>query len=260
MALSRFASIRGWPEKIYSDPGSQLVGAGKELKESWKNLDHDLVRQNSTNEGLTWIFGPADSPWYQGAVESLVKSAKRSIDFAIHNQRLSATEFLTLCFEVSNLLNERPIGAMPGSDAEISILTPNCLLMGRATSKNPGGWLPQESKLAVRFQVVQKLIDSFWKRWTELCAPSLVFQRKWNTSTRNLRPGDVVVVADKNSLRGEYRLGLVKESYTGRDGKVRRVKLMYKSFKCNDKIYKATETTVIRAVQRLALLVPVDDN
>ena len=30
MALSTFASIRGWPEYIYSDPGSQLVG----LKES----------------------------------------------------------------------------------------------------------------------------------------------------------------------------------------------------------------------------------
>ena len=27
MALSRFASIHGWLEKIYSDPGSQLAGA-----------------------------------------------------------------------------------------------------------------------------------------------------------------------------------------------------------------------------------------
>ena len=24
MALSRFVSVQGWPEKIYSDPGSQL--------------------------------------------------------------------------------------------------------------------------------------------------------------------------------------------------------------------------------------------
>ena len=34
MALSRFASIRGWPQYIYSDPGSQLVGAKRELKEA----------------------------------------------------------------------------------------------------------------------------------------------------------------------------------------------------------------------------------
>ena len=35
LALSRFASIRGWPEFIYSDPGSQLIGAERELKEAW---------------------------------------------------------------------------------------------------------------------------------------------------------------------------------------------------------------------------------
>ena len=38
MALSSFASIRRWSEKIYSDPGSQLVGAERELKEAWKGL------------------------------------------------------------------------------------------------------------------------------------------------------------------------------------------------------------------------------
>ena len=36
MALIRFASIRGWKEKIYSDPGSQLVGAERE---AWKKID-----------------------------------------------------------------------------------------------------------------------------------------------------------------------------------------------------------------------------
>ena len=40
MALSRFASLRGWPEMIYSDPGSQLVGAEKELKEAWQRIDN----------------------------------------------------------------------------------------------------------------------------------------------------------------------------------------------------------------------------
>ena len=32
MVLSRFASLRGWPEMIYSDPGSQLVGAERSSK------------------------------------------------------------------------------------------------------------------------------------------------------------------------------------------------------------------------------------
>ena len=41
MALSRFASIRGWPEKIFSDPGSQLVGAQRELKEALQKIDRE---------------------------------------------------------------------------------------------------------------------------------------------------------------------------------------------------------------------------
>ncbi|CAB4011964.1 RNA-directed DNA polymerase from transposon X-element [Paramuricea clavata] len=142
MALSRFVSVRGWPEIIYSDPGSQLIGAERELTETWKNIDRQSLHKSGTENGLTWIFGPADSPWYQGAVESLVKSAKRAIHFAINNQRLSVQEFMTVCSEATNLLNERPIGTLPSADSELNILTPNSLLLGRATAKNPGGWQP----------------------------------------------------------------------------------------------------------------------
>ena len=39
MVLARFASIRGWPQYIYSDPGSKLIGAERELKEQWEKID-----------------------------------------------------------------------------------------------------------------------------------------------------------------------------------------------------------------------------
>ena len=61
---------------------------------------------------MTWVFGPADSPWYQGAFETLVKAAKRAIMFAVGKRRLSVPEFLTVCLEAANLLNERPIGTL----------------------------------------------------------------------------------------------------------------------------------------------------
>lgn len=146
------------------------------------------------------MFGPADSPWYQGAVESLVKSAKRAIHFAVHNQRLSVPEFQTLCSEVSNLLNERPIGSLPSLDSELNILTPNSLLLGCATAVNPRGWQPQGSSINTCYRIVQALTEEFWKKWTELYAPTLIVQRKWNTASRNLKPGDVVIVADKNTF------------------------------------------------------------
>ena len=262
LALSRFVSVRGWPEVIYSDPGSQLVGAERELKEAWKSVVRQSLHKKGADNGLTWVFGPADAPWYQGAVESMVKGAKRAIKFAVNNQRLSASEFLTVCSEVSNLLNERPIGTLPGADSELNILTPNSLLLGRATAKNPGGWQPQGNNPRNRYYLVQRVIDEFWRKWTELYAPALVIRRQWNTTTRNLRPGDVVIIADKNTMRGEYRLGLVREVFPSRDKKVRRVSVMYKNFQNGDKLeYKGDSQAIVvtRSTQRLSLLVPVDE-
>ena len=142
MAVSRFASLRGWPEMIYSDPGSQLVGAERELKEAWQRIDRESLQRDSVQNGSTWVFGPADSPWHQGAVESLIKAAKRAIHFSVSNQCLSVPEFLTVCCEVSNLLNERPIGVKPSVDSTINVLTPNSLLLGQATASNPLGCQP----------------------------------------------------------------------------------------------------------------------
>ena len=260
LALSRFVSHRGWPEVIYSDPGSQLVCVDKELRAAWVNIDRTSLCRKGAENGLKWVFGPADSPWHQGAVESLVKAAKRAFRFTFNNQRLSAAEFLTVCVEVANLLNERPIGTMPSTDADISVLTPNCLLMGRATAQNPRSWQP-EGSLSNRFHFVQSVVSRFWQKWCELCAPALVVQRKWHTASRNLKRGDVVIMADRNSLRGEYKLALVHEVYPSMDGKVRKVSLVYKSFKAGEKLHQykgATDVIVTRGVQNLALLVPVD--
>ena len=140
MALTRFASIRGWPEKIFSDPGTQLVGAEKELATAWKLLDKDTVYKMSVTKGTLWTFGPADSPWHQGAVETPVKAAKRCFKLSIGYQRLSPTGLGTLAAEVSNILNERSLGTLPSPDSEINILTPNSWLLGWSFSANPGGW------------------------------------------------------------------------------------------------------------------------
>ena len=263
MALSRFTSLRGWPEKIYSDPGSQLVGAERELKQAWQKIDHKALNRNAVQNGTTWVFGPADSSWHQGAAESLIKTAKRAIHFAVHNQRLSPSEFLTMCTEVTNLLNERPIGSLPSQDSTLNILTPNSLLLGRATASNPLGWQPYSGSISTRYHLVQSVTNEFWKRWTELYAPCLVVQRKWRTPCRNICPGDVVIVADKNTLRGEYRLAVVKEVFPGPDGKVRKATVQYKKYRTGEPLreFRGAENVVVtRAVQRLALLVPVEQN
>ena len=51
-ALRRFATIRGWPIKIFSDPGSQLKGASNELKEAVRNLDKMTLQRYEVKHGM----------------------------------------------------------------------------------------------------------------------------------------------------------------------------------------------------------------
>ena len=101
--FSRFASIRGGSEKIFSEPGSQLVSAGRELKKAWKKIDRKSLQRSSAQNGSTWVFGPVDRPCHQGAVKSLIKAAKCTIHFSVSNQRLSVPEFLS-CFITTVLI------------------------------------------------------------------------------------------------------------------------------------------------------------
>ena len=236
MAFSRFSNLRGCPAKVYSDPGSQLIGADRELQSAWKEVDKGSIIKDGAKNGIEWIFGPADSPWHQGAVESFVKIAKRSLKFVVHGQRLSASEHLAIAYEVANLMNERPMGTMVAPDSEVNILTPNCLLLGRASARNPGGWLPGVGNMNARLQLVSAVADAFWKEWRKLYAPTLIRQSKWHKAYRNFKVDDVVLVSDNNELRGEYRIARVVSVNPGIDGQVRKVQVAYKNYKSNESI------------------------
>ena len=134
--LRRFSSFRGWPAKIFSDPGTQLVGASNELKNAIAQIDWNVVNESAVENDVEWIFSPADAPWHNGAVEALVKTVKRSLDAAIGESFLSFSELLTCLYEVSELVNELPIGVHPDDG---TYLAPNDLLLGRASTKVPQG-------------------------------------------------------------------------------------------------------------------------
>ena len=43
--LRRFATLRGWPRKIWSDNGFQLVAASKELRNAIKDLNWEEIKR-----------------------------------------------------------------------------------------------------------------------------------------------------------------------------------------------------------------------
>ena len=262
MVLRRFVSLRGYPSKIYSDNGAQLVAASQELKNVTKFWDWEKLKSFGVMEGFEWNFTPADAPWQNGTSESLIRSVKRSLKAAIGESILTFSELQTVLFEVANLINERPIGRHPRSPEDGSYLCPNDLLLGRSTARVPSGPFRESTNPRFRFEFIQNIVNSFWKRWTTNYFPDLIVRQKWHTAHRNLKTGDIVLIQDSNLVRGQWRLGIVSNTFPGCDGKVRKVEVQYKNPKQGEPVTKYQGrgyVTIERPVHRLVLLIPKDD-
>ena len=95
---------------------------------------------------------------------------------------------------------------------------------------------------------------AFWEKWQRDFFPSLLIRQKWHTARRNVKVGDIVIIQDSGMLRGKWKMGRVVEASPSlRDGFVRNVQVTYRNPN------HTANTTVTRAVQRLIVLVPVDD-
>ena len=91
-------------------------------------------------KGLMWQFTKsADAPWQNGCSESLIRLTKRNLMLSIGSNVLTFSELQTIIFEISNLLNERPIGMKSSNPVKMAYLCPNDLILGRASSNVPPG-------------------------------------------------------------------------------------------------------------------------
>ena len=142
--------------------------------------------------------------------------------------------------------NQRPIGRVPNDPDDGSYLCPNDILLGRATSEVPQGPFKPTKNPRERFEFVQKLVDSFWKRWSRDVYPSLVLRKKWQVERRNVQVNDVVTYTDDNAIRGKWMLGRIVEVYPGQDGRIRNVKV------------KTSVGQYIRPVTMIAVIYPAE--
>ena len=261
--LRRFASLRGWPSQISSDPGSQLEGSAGSLHSWWDHMRNELADFGSQT-GFRWIISPANSPWRQGRAEVRIKLLKRLIHISVGSNRLTPLELQTVLFEVANLSNERPIGInkTPTADGTFELLTPNSLLIGRSLNAVPDDvQLASHLKKSERYQIIQTVTEEFWKRWAEQVTPEAIIRQKWHEQGRNMREGDIVLIHDKGPIKGKYLLGRIDAVDKSRDDLVRSVKVSYVVPNAKDKSKEYTggrRITVSRSIQRLTLLLPIE--
>ncbi|GFS72855.1 integrase catalytic domain-containing protein [Trichonephila clavipes] len=139
-ALKRFISRRGKPHDIFSDNGTNFVGANNELKKILQNLfikeGKETIENLIASEGIVWHLNPPATPHFGGLWEAGIKSLKSHLKRVIGNTILTYEEFVTLVTQVESVLNSRPLTKI-SSDPNDSILTPAHFLVGTSLTALP---------------------------------------------------------------------------------------------------------------------------
>ena len=244
--LRRFFAIRGYPSLMLSDNGTQLVGAESEFARMIEGWDERKLKEYAADRRIKWIFITPNAPHQNGCAESLVKSSKMALKQAIGDNLLTSFELYTVLLEVANIVDQRPIGRPINDPDDGTYLCPNDLLLGRASSHVPQGPFLRTNNPRHSVEFLQRILDSFWKRWTRDIFPCLVPRKKWNVERRNVKVNDVVMMVDSNSVRGYWTIVKIIEVHPGKDGKIRNVTV------------KTPNGTYSRPITKIAVIHSVD--
>ncbi|XP_055908347.1 uncharacterized protein LOC129943124 [Eupeodes corollae] len=139
-AFRKFTARKGSCSHLYSDNGTNFVGANKErlkMNRQFLQILSPDVRAQTENEGTCWSFISPASPHVGGLWESAVKSVKYHLKRILFNRIHSYDEMYTLLVQIKASLNSRPLCPLTDDPMDLSVLTPAHFLIGEPTNIVP---------------------------------------------------------------------------------------------------------------------------
>ncbi|XP_078051910.1 uncharacterized protein LOC144478064, partial [Augochlora pura] len=199
-ALDRFIARRGVPSCLFSDNGTNFVGADRELKENFKATCHSKELQEKCSQtGMLWKFNPPSAPHFGGMQEAGVKSVKHHLKRIIGEFTPTGEELQTMLCKIEASLNSRPIAPLSDNSDDYAPLTPGHFLTGGPLN-------------AVSMQSTRDYLTHLQNRY------------KWRTTQENLKVDDLVVIQTPLLPPNNWEMGRIEEIFPGKDGNVRVVK------------------------------------
>ncbi|XP_072400953.1 uncharacterized protein [Diabrotica undecimpunctata] len=225
-SFKRFIARRGLCKNMYSDNGTNFVGANNHLQELYSFMNDATVKSNFldyfSEHKIHWHFIPAHSPHFGGIWESTVKSVKFHIRRVMCNNKFTYDEMYTLLTQIESLLNSRPLLPLSESPEDLGVLTPGHFLIGA-----PLVALPQEELTEInpnklkRYHHLTQIIQSFWVRWSREYLSSLQQRTKWRTAADNVKIGSLVIIQEDGLPPTKWELGRILQLHAGTDNVVR---------------------------------------
>jgi hypothetical protein len=247
-AIRRFVARRGPVKKMWSDNGTNLVGASREIQEEINKWNKSRMQETLLRQEIEWKFNPPAGSHFGGVWERLIRSVRKILYGILKErpQRLDDESLQTLFCEVEVVMNARPITTVTNSQNELEALTPNHLLLMKPATQPYGISEKQDNYSRKRWRQVQFLADTFWRRWTSEYLPTLQMRQKWLIKGRNISKGDIVLVLD-TKIRSSYPLAKVVDIQPDKKGVVRVA------------VVKTATTTLTRPIDKLCVIVESDD-
>lgn len=244
-AFRRFVARRGMPSNMYSDNGTNFVGAANELEKQFNQITKENERKITDkyiDDGIQWHFIPPGSPHFGGLWEAGVKSVKFHLRRVIGETKLTYEEMSTLLCQIEACLNSRPLCANTENPTDLTALTPAHFLVNTDLLT-----IPEPSIIEINpnrlnhWQKIQQMRQCFCKRWQSDYLSQLQQRPKWQIELPNLKIDELVLVRDDRLSSSQWPLGRIIEIHPGNDGCVRVV-----TVKTSTGTYKRNITKICR--------------
>ena len=173
MALRRFISRRDPPEKLYSDNGSNFVGADLEFKRFLSSINQSKVVKGLHAYRVKWHFNPPFASHREGAWERLIKIIRKTLSFVVSEQVVTDEVLLTSMAEVEQIVNDRPLVPVYDDPEQHHILRPSDLLLLKPNMGLLNDVVPLRDRLTKAWRQGQHISNVFWKRWRRDYLPTL---------------------------------------------------------------------------------------
>lgn len=223
MAIRRFIAIRGAPLEIYTDNGTNFLGASRELSEEVKSRNNELG-ETFTNTNTKWMFNPPSAPHMGGVWERMVRSIKTALQSMPQSRTPNDETLVTVLAEAQSIVNSRPLTFVSLDTIDEEALTPNHFLLLSSNGVVQPPKTPTIDRLAAKteWNLAQNLIDHFWRRWLREYLPVITRRTKWFQEVKPIEVNDMVILTDEN-IRNSWRKGIVVQLQKGSDNRVRQV-------------------------------------
>ncbi|XP_077276907.1 uncharacterized protein LOC143905372 [Temnothorax americanus] len=216
-ALRRFTARRELCAVIYSDRGTNFVGADKELRSFLQAaiMEDSHWKDSLASEGIAWRLNPPAAPHMGGLCrlwEAAVKSVKHHLRRVIGDSTLTFEELSTLLAQVEACLNSRPLQAMSDDPEDLTALTHGHFLIEAALKAVPEPTLTTTTTVS-RWQHLQQMREHFWRRWSTEYLQTLQARTKWQTPINHAKVGDLCLIRNELTPPNRWPLARITAIY-----------------------------------------------